>query len=352
MFFKSLKIICFGIHESKIVHFKSGVNIIAGETGRGKSTIIRALNWLIHNKPLGADKIFQNKRNKTPLQVTLEDGRGNVVTRNKGQYTLKMKRQLKGIEFKAFNKDVPSPIKELLPLKPINWNRQIDPHYLILDTPGNAAKVLHKSMGIDDQELIIKEIKTRLSDAKSEIKRLTNESAEHRDLIDSLKPIKPLLKAALEIEEEQKELEELENNYEVLVDSTEKIELIDKELKLADISSFLKRLEEIYIEVGALKETEETIEEISELIEELQEIEKSLGISLDPFLKIIQAIEIEVIEIHKQADELSKLSNTVKRIKQIEQEIELYDETHNELNEKHQSLIAKLKICPVCNKKM
>ncbi len=57
---KSAKLINFQSHIDSLLEFHSGVNSITGQSDSGKSSILRAINWVIHNKPSGDAFIIQN----------------------------------------------------------------------------------------------------------------------------------------------------------------------------------------------------------------------------------------------------------------------------------------------------
>jgi len=43
----------FQSHEETELQFSSGVNVIVGSSDSGKSAILRALKWVVQNKPSG-----------------------------------------------------------------------------------------------------------------------------------------------------------------------------------------------------------------------------------------------------------------------------------------------------------
>ena len=50
---KSLKIENFQSHKDSYLEFSNGINIISGKSNNGKTAILRALNWVITNRPQG-----------------------------------------------------------------------------------------------------------------------------------------------------------------------------------------------------------------------------------------------------------------------------------------------------------
>jgi DNA repair protein SbcC/Rad50 len=185
MWIKSLTIEKFQIHKrKKKINFTKGLNVIIGETDEGKSSIIRALYLLFHNKPLNPAKVFNHKFSpENKFKIECEDSFGNILYRENKLY------KLNGKEFRAFGHDIPKPISKAYPFTEINWQRQLDIHFLVTSTGGKASQFLQKYIGLEDQATIIKEIKDRISKNKSELKRQEENSKEFRDKIKELKTV-------------------------------------------------------------------------------------------------------------------------------------------------------------------
>ena len=63
----------FQSHKDTMIDFDKGINSICGESDNGKTAIIRAIRWVIENRPLGTDKLnsFWNKDFKEEMSVKL-----------------------------------------------------------------------------------------------------------------------------------------------------------------------------------------------------------------------------------------------------------------------------------------
>ena len=78
---QSLKIINFQSHEDSTLDFVPGVNMILGASDSGKSAIIRALKWLVWNRPNG-DAYRSNWGGETSVQAFF-DGFGVERSKDK-----------------------------------------------------------------------------------------------------------------------------------------------------------------------------------------------------------------------------------------------------------------------------
>ena len=70
---KSIKIKGFQGHEDSVLNLSKGLNVILGDTDTGKSSILRAINWVVTNRPSGDG--FVNKLCKEcSVEITTDKG--------------------------------------------------------------------------------------------------------------------------------------------------------------------------------------------------------------------------------------------------------------------------------------
>lgn len=154
----------FQSHDKTVMVLHPGVNVIVGGSDAGKSAIIRALKWLNFNRPLGS--AYQSSwGGTTKVKVELDD---HVVIHwkrdGKNYYTVD------GSEFNAVGSDVPDEITKILHLGELNFQGQVDPHFLFSSSPGEVAAQLNKVANLQLIDLGAKNLKAELSQIKSEIK--------------------------------------------------------------------------------------------------------------------------------------------------------------------------------------
>jgi exonuclease SbcC len=77
---KSLKLINFQSHKESQINFGEGLTVILGQTDQGKSSIIRALKWVLYNEPRGTDFITAGCR---LCRVVLEMEDGSIIIRER-----------------------------------------------------------------------------------------------------------------------------------------------------------------------------------------------------------------------------------------------------------------------------
>lgn len=339
---RRLKIKQFQIHRQKELEFTNGVNVIIGETNQGKSAIIRALYLLLENQPRAAEKIFHRKGAKLPLEIELEDIHGNIIKRKKKKYSLN------GVEYKAFNNEVPAPIRELFPLKEINWHKQLDPHFLILSTPGAAAKVLSASTGLEEQEVIVKEIKNRLSECKSEIKRLTINNQEAKDKMKQLRPIVKFMMRAKSIKEKEKKLNKAQEDKSSLEALLATLVVCEKKIKVADVGKHLSNISKILALLAGLEKKEEQVQLLVDMLQKVEDDGHIAEEKLNSYIKTINDILNQLETLTENEVSFTSLQKILVELKTTDKEQKDKSSKLKEKEEEFKSLLNKLKICPYC----
>lgn len=139
---KSISIFNFQSHKNSRLDFHPGVNVIIGPSDSGKTAIIRALRWLVWNRPTG-DAIRSWWGGDTEVSLSLPTSSLSRIKGKENQYTLN------GLVFKAVGTDVPEEIKKELNLTDINLQQQLDRPFLLDDSPGEVAQHFNKVAQLD-----------------------------------------------------------------------------------------------------------------------------------------------------------------------------------------------------------
>jgi len=176
---KVLKIFNFQSHVETSLKFTTGLNAIVGITGSGKSAIMRAIRWVLENRPIKED-IYQSWHGGTPsVAMTFEDG--TTVERKrenkKNTYTVN------GVVNEAFRLDVPNTVRAALNIEPVNYQWQKEQFYMVGDSPGEVAKKLNMAVALTDIDTSVSNINSMLRDNTRDNNRLrlelSNVTAEY-----------------------------------------------------------------------------------------------------------------------------------------------------------------------------
>ena len=157
--FKRIEIKNFQSHKNTVIDFDKGINSLCGESDNGKSAVIRAIRWLVDNRPLGTDKLNSNwnKDFKEDMSVKIFTDKGwveRIRNKKRNGYTICLNDK-EPVELSAVGTDVPSEVKEFLNLSDINFQYQFDSPYLISMSAGDASKYLNNLIHLDSIDSIL-----------------------------------------------------------------------------------------------------------------------------------------------------------------------------------------------------
>lgn len=144
-----LRLLNFQAHKDSRLELSPGVNAIVGPSDKGKTSIIRALRWVVTNRPAG-DSFRRWGSDETEVIVTLPDAQVHRI-RNKTEnlYALNSTAE-DGGEFRAFGADVPEPITKALNISPASTQSQHAAHYMLAASPAECARMLNEVADLDD----------------------------------------------------------------------------------------------------------------------------------------------------------------------------------------------------------
>lgn len=348
MYFTKLIVEAFGSHIKKTIEFTPGLNVIIGESEKGKTTLIRAMYLLIENSPRAGEKLYQSDLTENDLSVELINDQGNSVKRLKNKYYLN-----DGKPLKAFGTGVPEPIKEFFNFKEINWQKQMDVHYIIFSTGGAAARLLNSATGMGDQEVIINQIKVNLSASKSEVKRIKKNNIEHQQTLERLKNIvryRLKAEAILYLNEETIEIEKQTNRLENILNQLEEIKEIKSQCAKGE--KYMKDLNRIMENQKEVENFKTHITKLYSLLTKVEGIDTFDHDMLKGYVKSLQTLErlnLEYITTIKASESIKKFIKDIEEQREIQikhlKDIELYEKEIEEA-------FISLGYCPLCQREI
>lgn len=148
----------FGKHKKVNVTFTNGVNSIVGPSYKGKTTILRALLWCLHNQPPGTSMIQWGSQ-KAAVRTILSN---QILTRTRTN--TKNIYELDGKVFEAFpqkktagGNNVPSEITNVVNMEPeVNWQHQHDSPYWLGLSAGKVSRRMNAIINLDIMDKMLK----------------------------------------------------------------------------------------------------------------------------------------------------------------------------------------------------
>lgn len=167
---KWMRIRNFQSHKDTKIRFEPGVNVIVGPSDKGKSVIVKALEWVRTNSPGNIESILNWNDPAGKVLVRVGTDRGVVERlRGKGTGTFKVNDEL----FSKFGSRVPESVAGVLGLGENNVQSQLDRHFLILDPPGEVSRKLNRITKLENLDIALAELRRRKTDRQQNIEDLT-----------------------------------------------------------------------------------------------------------------------------------------------------------------------------------
>lgn len=343
--FKRIELFQFQAYEESALDFCDGVNIILGLPNAGKTSIFRAIEWIVNNRPLG-NRIHSNfaKTPETSVEIVLDNAEIRLTKWDKereGYY-------LNGERFKKLGTDVPDIIKQAFALSNTNIQNQLDPHFLITSGPTDISRTINQIIGLDKAEEWGSTLTTNINSHTKEI-----------DLInDDIISINLKLLRYTEIDE-----------IDLLLIRAEKIEklILEHSETIKELNKFLAEyiiLEQKLNNAKKLLSAKNLIFSTENLLSSLQDKKNQIS-NLQLYLKFVDTIKIHKNFLYAASPPVENLFNLLSDLESIEQKILLLRKTLTKyealIEAKRELTLSKrtflkylneIGYCPVCNTKL
>ncbi|MFA5934986.1 MAG: AAA family ATPase [Candidatus Paceibacterota bacterium] len=341
---QSIEISNFQSHKQTELIFDPGLNIIVGSSDAGKSAVLRALRWVIWNRPSG-DSLRSYWGGKTSVKATFNNGSIERSKDKAEEYIINDKTSLK-----AFGLSIPDEVSALHNLTEINVQGQMDSSYLLSSTPGEIAAHFNKVAGLDKidraQQNVEKEIRSLTSDIKYK-------TAEQEKLNTQLESFEYLEKYEIKLEI----LEEMETRKNNLSSRTAKFikhfnSLVDLENEIEEASEILKHEEQVNLILVSIETRNFAIAEKDKLetligtYDLIEDAKRRQGYTL--------ALEIPVNSLLGKIEDRKKLNTPFVTLNKLVKSLKGISITLEEDNRMLSLQMAKFKkemptVCPLCD---
>ena len=352
---KRLQIKNFQSHKDSALSFSEGVNIIIGGTDCGKSSIIRALKWLIKNRP-GGDEFRSVWGGGTEVILELEDG---TITRSKDKNENSYK--LNSSVFSDFGVNTPKEITDVLNIDDINIQFQLDRPFLLMDTPGEVAHHFNRIAHLEPVDVGMKNVSIWINSLTSQIGKKAEKGKPSSGLIGEQEKWEEELKSFEFLETFEIELEVLEGVHNQMIQSiTNQTKLKGVIKKLKDTENELQNLsfiDEIDTQLSGLlskhKEWKGLRQDQSDLLDVIENL-KLINVKTAR-LKNILSLEdmtgqlLKVFENKKEQEIIIKrFKGIITSLKTVEKEYKTIKATEKELSKRFEDSFPD--VCPLCGK--
>lgn len=344
---KALSLINFQSHRKSDLDFDPGVNVIVGSSDSGKTAILRALNWIVNNRPSG--DCMRSHWGGTTKAVAVFDKA--IVCRERSDTVNNY--WLNEEQFKAFGLSVPDEIIQLINMTDLNVQRQLDAPFLLSNSSGEVAQILNESVNLQDIDVALSAIASKVR----EVTKGLNEGKE------SLKDVDSQLEGLEGVEELEVQISELD----VLIGAEQKYST--KVFHIDDLVNSANRIERAVTSLEPVLNLEKDINSADEMMVEYHEAvdeHRRLNILLNTFQGAHDELEgvVSFLELEKDIQEifglLEELREANKELSKLRFQIDSLDSTAGfledvirELEEKEAEYTdAMPDVCPLCGNKV
>ena len=332
---KRIEIKNFQSHKDTVIDFDKGVNVICGESDNGKSSIVRAIRWVVENYPSGTEKINSkwNEEFKEPLSVKLFTENGwveRIRTKTRNGYTI-CKGENSPVELSAVGRSVPPEVISFLNVSDVNFQFQMDSPYLLSKTAGEASQYLNQIVHLDSIDKIMSladSDKRSLSGEQKTVESDIEQFTEQLKELEWVDEADTLYQRTKTLDDKCKEIETECNKLETSITSYNSLSshIID----MSEIKDIIGKIDEI---------TLPDYQELQNSIETYKQLENS-KVDLSEVKKLLEDINSIIIT---DTDELETSINQYKNLKETEKQL------LKEIQELKNSLPD---ICPYCGAKL
>lgn len=341
----SISIKDFQSHADTRLDLCSGVNVIIGESDAGKSAVLRAINWVLNNRPLGSSFI-RNGQKQASVEITKSDS-SVIRTRGTSTNTYKVGPQV----YTAFGNAVPEAVQMVLNVSDINFQKQHDPYFLVFETPGNVASYIRSCTGL-----------TQLDDAVSKvsasIRSNTQKSNETKEQIDSLNsklqevskiPVDRLEYLVNQWDQQNKVRTELGSKLQKLGSLVSRIEEIKSKSIQIDINSSLSVCDIAKSLLVSHEQVSLHRSRLNSLYQKMESLKnKKISGDTSQLLNIIRVAGDGIKSYESLSSKMVKLYKLSVKLDLIRKEKHFINGEINLSNLEKDSLMSKLDLCPYC----
>lgn len=322
---EKIKIFNFQSHTKSELKFVCGVNSIIGQSDSGKSAILRALNWVINNKPRG-DAFITHGHKEVCVELYLKN---YCVSRIKSDSVNSY--CLNAQEYKAFNHDVPDEINNILNFSELNIQYQQDKPFLLSESSGEVSRVLNKIIdlqGIETALSNIEKIKRNYKNKKENYKKNIEKIEKDIERYNFLSEFEIKLNDLIE---KEKNYNKKLKNYEFIRDLLEKIrDLLKKISKIKTILNYEHNINSLIEKNKKTDSKKEQKYKLEKFIYSIKKINNTINqfnflISFENKIKKLNEINKIIINKNEKNNKLKYIINlflkTDKEIKKIQKKI-------------------------------
>lgn len=367
---KKLDLINFQSHKFSSLEFDDGLNVIVGPSDNGKTSILRAIRWVLFNEPQGMG-MLRNNEDFVSVRVYFNNDYSIERKRSKKENLYIIYNETTGEvkEFNSLRTGLPPDVLNIMKIRKIildkgneiNFNIQFqhDGPFMFSYTSTQKSALIGKMYNLDVVDKAIDETNKDIKSQKSEVKRLNEE----------LKDLEEKIKAYDNIEKDEELLQKREKLTKSIEDNSEKLDNIsalkerlkDNQEKNQFLKDKIKDFDKVLSSQGFIDKAakdyatrEKYIAYKVRYARLIDDIKKTRAL-YEKSKTIADKVNLDATVV-KSIDRCNKLKELKAKLKDVTASIDkgkIYindnnDKLNNDLRE-YTKILIELKKCPYCN---
>jgi len=263
---KEIHLTNFQSHKDTILELHENLNVIIGSSNSGKSSIVRALKFILFGK--WDPSFIKDGESISKVSIVLDNG--YAIERVKGNKKNELNIIFNGTtkKYSGFGSTVPPEVIKIIGIVPLNLldkeeflniAEQHDSIFLLTEGGSFRAKILSSISGLHILDMIIKDLNSEIRNISTEINRLKDEIDKFQKRIDDIKAKElffndiPLLKKRIDEQNEFRRNKDIFVNLKYKVDEyNSRVNArnnLSNELEKFNIEALEKELDKALLEI-------------------------------------------------------------------------------------------------------
>jgi uncharacterized protein YoxC len=241
-------------------------------------------------------------------------------------------------------------VSKLSNMNESNVQRQKDFYFMLMDSPGQVAKMFNSVSGLEDMDKAMEEINVRYRAKKKVGDILSSRIEGISSKIKKISWIENANKDYVEIEHWDKSIRVLEGKIESIENCVNGINDVQKELSACMDVSAIPIIEDIFQIENFLRDNESVTEYLKNLVEASALIKKELKGIILPSNEELSKFDMAMNDLGSIEDEIEQVFSLIRDLEEIEMELKVINDMISKSEAVAEGFRKKIKKCPTCGR--